>query len=117
MATARDCGDQYEDIALEYLLEQGLLLLQRNYSCKQGELDLIMHDTKYLVIVEVRYRKNSRYGSAAESVVPSKQRKIIAAAKHYLLKMKINRPVRFDVIAITGAAAPEWIQHAFLTVE
>jgi len=115
ITAARDRGNYYEDLALEYLLDQGLVLLERNYLCKLGELDLIMRDKACLVVVEVRYRKNNRYGSAAESISDSKQKKIIAATKHYVGKMKIQSSVRFDVIAITGTAPLQWVQHAFLT--
>ncbi|WP_428356653.1 YraN family protein [Methyloprofundus sp.] len=106
-------GRQYEDLALEYLIAQGLKLVERNYNCKWGELDLLMHEQDALVIVEVRYRKNAHYGSALESVTANKQARIVAATKHYIMTHKINQPIRFDVLAITGDLQPDWIKNAF----
>ncbi len=106
-------GAHYEELALQLLLQQGLTLVARNYHCKWGELDLLMDDQGVLVVVEVRYRKNSYYGSALESVTVTKQSKIVAAAKHYIATHKINRAIRFDVIATTGDSSPEWVKNAF----
>ncbi|NOR80784.1 MAG: YraN family protein [Methyloprofundus sp.] len=106
-------GTQYEDLALKFLLAQGLKLITRNYRCKCGELDLLMEEKGALVIVEVRYRKNNRYGSALESVTKTKQARIIAATKHYIMTHKIDQPIRFDVLAITGESRPDWVKNAF----
>ncbi|NOQ64975.1 MAG: YraN family protein [Methyloprofundus sp.] len=106
-------GEKYEDFALQYLLEQGLSLVERNYRCRMGELDLIMQEKEALVIIEVRYRANDRYGSASESVSKKKQARIIAATKHYIVTHKVNRPMRFDVVAITGDSPLNWIKNAF----
>jgi putative endonuclease len=112
-ATTSQIGSYYEDIALQYLTEQGLKLEERNYLCQLGELDLIMQDNDFLVVVEVRYRKNSVYGGALESITKVKQKKIIAATQYYLQQAKINRAVRFDVVGITGEAPPEWVKNSF----
>jgi len=106
-------GAQYEKLALKFLVAQGLELIERNFNCKCGELDLIMKEKGGLVIVEVRYRNNDRYGSALESVTRTKQSRIIAATKIYIVKHKIDQPIRFDVVAITGNTPPEWIKNAF----
>ena len=106
-------GAQYEDLALQFLLGRGLTLITRNYRCKCGELDLIMTDKGAIVIVEVRYRKNNRYGSALESVTKTKQARVIAATKHYIVTQKIDQPIRFDVVAITGNSLPDWVKNAF----
>lgn len=106
-------GVHYENVALEFLLTQGLTLVMRNYRCQWGELDLLMDDQGTLVIVEVRYRKTDRYGSALESVTATKQSRIISTAKHYVMRYKVNQPIRFDVVAITGKALPEWVKNAF----
>jgi putative endonuclease len=106
-------GKSAEDQAYEFLVGKGLKLVNRNYRCKQGELDLIMTDQKTLVIVEVRYRKSDAYGSALESVTPSKQAKIITATQHYLSTLKSDCPLRFDVVAISGNGDISWIQNAF----
>ena len=106
-------GAQYEDLALKFLLANDLVLIKRNFNCKCGELDLLMEEKGSLVIVEVRYRKNNRYGSALESVTRTKQARIIAATKYYIVMHKIDQPIRFDVVAITGNNLPEWIKNAF----
>lgn len=108
-------GEHYEQLAFEYLLAQGLQEVTRNYRCRFGELDLVMRDQDYLVIIEVRYRKSAIFGSAAESITPRKQSRIIAATKCYLAAQPINKPIRFDVIAITGKQHFEWIKNAFQT--
>ncbi len=106
-------GAQYENLALQFLLDQGLKLIMRNYRCKCGELDLIMTDKGAIVIVEVRYRKNNRYGSALESVTKTKQARVVAATKHYIMTQKVDQPIRFDVVAITGNSLPDWVKNAF----
>ena len=112
-------GQQAEDQALKVLQQHGLRLLQRNYRCPQGELDLVMEDGEALVIVEVRYRRERGFGSAAESVGASKQHKLLLATQHLLQRdARLRRkPLRFDVFAITeqrgGDIDSEWIRDAF----
>ncbi len=106
-------GETAEDTAHHYLIRQGLKPLQRNFRCQQGELDLIMRDQNILVIVEVRFRKSDRYGSAAESVTPAKQSRIIAATQVYLTQQPQDRPIRFDVVALSGDGRIAWIKNAF----
>lgn len=110
-------GEAAEQAALKYLQQQGLRLITRNYRCRQGEIDLIMADGNQLAFIEVRYRKNSLFGSAAESVTTAKQRRIIAAASHYLTSSGKNMNCRFDVVALSGDQGGkfEWIQNAFQT--
>jgi len=106
-------GESAEEQAHKFLINKGLTPVCRNYRCKQGELDLIMTDQQTLVIIEVRFRKTDQYGSAAETVTRAKQSRIIAATHIYLSSHKADRPVRFDVIAISGNGNVEWIQNAF----
>ncbi|NOS88877.1 MAG: YraN family protein [Methylococcaceae bacterium] len=106
-------GAKAEDQALAYLVRQGLKPVCRNFRCKQGELDLIMQDQHTLVIVEVRFRKTDRYGSAVESITPAKQSRIIAATHVYLSSQTIAQPIRFDVVALSGNGKIEWIPNAF----
>ncbi|HXH03902.1 MAG TPA: YraN family protein [Candidatus Competibacteraceae bacterium] len=108
-------GKQGEELACRYLSARGLRLVQRNYRCGAGELDLIMRDGATLVFVEVRWRAPNRYASAAETITPTKRRRLILAARHYLLRLGADPPCRFDVIAIDGSDAPalEWIRDAF----
>lgn len=113
MVSSIQRGQHYEEIGLRYLLDHGLILVVRNYKCKWGELDLVMDDQGTLVVVEVRYRKNDLYGSALESVTTTKQARVIAATKHYIVTKNINQSIRFDVLAITGESSPDWIKNAF----
>jgi putative endonuclease len=106
-------GESAEEQAHKFLIDKGLKPVCRNYRCKLGELDLIMTDNQTLVIVEVRYRKTDKYGSAVESVTRAKQSRIIAATHTYLSSQKVDRPIRFDVVAISGNGNLEWIQNAF----
>lgn len=104
-------GQQGEDRALAYLQQQGLVLLERNFRCKVGELDLIMQHGAVLVFVEVRQRASGRYGGAAASVTPAKQRRLLRAAQFYLLRYRSQPPCRFDVIAIDDARIT-WLKSA-----
>ena len=106
-------GESAEEQAHRFLINKGLKPVSRNYRCKQGELDLIMTDQQTLVIIEVRYRKTDLYGSALESVTRTKQSRIIAATHIYLSSQKTDKPIRFDVVAISGNGKIEWIQNAF----
>ena len=106
-------GEKSEQQACHYLLAQGLQLIEKNFQCKQGELDLIMRDDKTIVIVEVRYRQSNKYGGALESITKKKQSRIIASTEYYLLKNKINSPIRFDVVAMSGDRDINWIKNAF----
>lgn len=123
---AKSTGDLAETIAADFLCQQALSLVMKNYHCRMGEIDLIMLDNAQLVFIEVRYRQAGRFGSAAASVTPQKQQKIILAAHHFLL----NHPeysksdCRFDVVALDGqlTAQPnsqngykiEWLKNAFM---
>ena len=115
-------GAHAEELACRFLLEQGLHLIARNYRCRQGEIDLIMQDRDNLVFVEVRYRRQSRYGSGLVSVNQRKQHRIVHCATHYLHghPHAAQRAARFDVVALgpdtNGTANDpriEWIRNAF----
>lgn len=110
-------GQQAEQIAKRYLKNQGLRFLEANFNSRMGEIDLIMHHIDTTVFVEVRYRKNSTYGSALETITPNKQRKIRLTAESYLAKNKLeNVACRFDTVGLSGnIASPtiEWIENAF----
>ncbi|MEG1052897.1 MAG: YraN family protein [Janthinobacterium sp.] len=106
----REQGRQAEDDALAYLLLQGLVLLQRNYLCKGGELDLIMRDGASVVFVEVRLRSSTTYGGALASITPAKQRRMVVAAQTWLLTQKTLPPCRFDALAIDGGRI-RWLKN------
>ncbi|MDW3096297.1 MAG: YraN family protein [Gammaproteobacteria bacterium] len=114
MPGQRLTGKKAEDVACGFLKRNGLILIERNYHCRFGEIDLIMQDTDTLVFVEVRYRSSEKYGSAAESVDGNKQRKLVFTANHYLQKYPSNQPTRFDVVALSPHQQPEWITNAFM---
>ena len=104
-------GTLGEDAALAHLQSHGLRLVERNFRCKGGEIDLIMQDRQSLVFVEVRQRADMHYGGAAASITMAKQRRLIIAAQVYLLSIKQVPPCRFDVVAIDGNVL-SWLQDA-----
>ncbi|MCK4950494.1 MAG: YraN family protein [Gammaproteobacteria bacterium] len=110
-------GQQAEQLACEYLEKEGLHLVQKNYRCPMGEIDLIMKDNGMLVFVEVRYRKNTKYGSGAETVTGRKQQKLLSTAMHYLQRhAKSTQTCRFDVVSMTNETNTDkiqWLQDAF----
>jgi len=116
-------GSLAEQAALEYLCGEGMRLLCRNFSCKLGEIDLIMShrsqlQPRILVFVEVRYRQSADYGGAAASVTRTKRTKIIRTAKRFLQQHPRYAawPCRFDVVAVTGqptALNINWLHSAF----
>ncbi len=106
-------GQSAEARAEAFLQAHGLKLLARNWRCRFGEIDLIMQDGATLVFVEVRLRSRADFGGAAASVTANKQRKLLAAARQYLATLKTLPPCRFDVVALSGDAPPEWIMNAF----
>ena len=114
--TTKARGDAGEDEALAYLQKRGLRLLQRNYRTPGrggGEIDLIMQTPDGTVVfVEVRKRSRSDFGGAAASVGFQKQRRIVFAARHFLLRWQRLPPARFDVVSIE-AQGPQWLQAAF----
>ncbi|MDX3772564.1 YraN family protein [Chromatiaceae bacterium AAb-1] len=108
-------GQYYEQLALTYLQQQGLQLIQRNYRCKAGEIDLIMQDAGQLIFVEVKYRSGDAYGGAAAAVTWQKQQKLLRAIHWYLQQQKItDKACRIDVLAIEGQAPYRynWLQNA-----
>ena len=109
-------GDAAEDRALAHLQQQGLRLVTRNYRTPGrggGEIDLVMRDSAgTLVFVEVRKRASSAFGGAAASVGRAKQRRIVFAARHYLLRLGALPPCRFDVVSMEGGSI-QWLRAAF----
>ena len=110
-----DRGYAAETLASKYLKDHGLQLVTRNFLCRRGEIDLVMRDAETLVFVEVRFRKDSRFGTPQETVDANKIHKLQLAAQHYMQKHSVTSPVRFDVVAITGENryTIDWIQNAF----
>lgn len=107
-------GSIAEQIAATFLQQKGLILLEKNFRCKYGEIDLIMREGKTLVFVEVRLRSNTNFGGAAMSINQAKQQKLSRTAELYL-QTHGNSACRFDAILMqsTNANTVEWIQNAF----
>lgn len=115
--TRTDTGRNAEQLAEKYLTSNGLRLIERNYRCRGGEIDLVMDDNKSLIFIEVRYRKHHTFGGAAASVDWRKQQRLVHAAQHYLQRRQVtDRPCRFDVIAVSpgksGKPVLQWIRNA-----
>lgn len=112
-------GRRTEQLALDHLLRNGLKLLERNFSCRHGEIDLVMLDGMTVVFVEVRFRKFSRFATAAASVDVHKQRRLWRTGGCYLRRHPRHHdaPVRFDVVAFDGPDqhdfALQWLRDAF----
>jgi putative endonuclease len=96
----REIGNIGEDIASAFLKKKGYAVIQRNFLCRVGEIDIIAQKGEYLCFVEVKLRKDARYGEAREFVTRSKQKKIILAAKYYLSKNVTELQPRFDVVEV-----------------
>lgn len=112
-------GEAAEALALAHLRRHGLVLVARNYRvaggphARGGEVDLIAREPDgTLVFVEVRARRDARHGGAAASIGASKQRRLVFAARHYLLRLPQVPPCRFDVVAIDGERI-DWLKGAF----
>lgn len=111
-------GYHFEKLALDYLINKGLQLVEINFTCTCGEIDLILQDNDTLVFTEVRFRKNSNYGGAIASIQLAKQKKIIKTAKFFLLRHGLTEklPCRFDVIGLSMTDTRIeylWIKNAF----
>ena len=103
-----------EQRAQAFLEKNKLKTISCNYTTRNGEIDLIMQDQETLVFVEVRYRKNTHWGTALETVDRQKQKRIITTAENFLLKHPHPGPLRFDVLAYEGHnTTPQWVKNAF----
>ncbi|ALM52134.1 YraN family protein [Halomonas huangheensis] len=112
---SRHRGALIERAAGEWLCQRGLAIVERNVQIRGGELDLVMRDGEILVFVEVRHRSDSRFGSPAETITQTKQRRLIKAARFYLHRNGLSCPCRFDVLAVTGAPPDleyQWLKNA-----
>jgi len=123
--TSHSRGQHAENACCDYLQQQGLKLLTKNYRGKRGEIDIVMQDKSALVFVEVRYRKNNAFGGALESITADKQARVSATAEQYLQLETTIKNGRIDVVAMsqkpqnkaTGNSNDEytfeWIKNAF----
>jgi putative endonuclease len=107
-------GDSAESLAAAFLERAGLTILERNYRCRFGEIDLVAASGTSLVFVEVRARKSEAFGGAAASITAAKRRRLVAAARHYLATHRPRGTCRFDVVLVRGREPViEWLTDAF----
>ena len=112
-------GLHYEGLAKEYLLERGLSLLNSNYHCRYGEIDLIMLEQEVLCFIEVKFRNSLGFGGAASAIPAQKQKKIVKSAQIFLSENKrlAQHAMRFDAVLIQQQGSKghniNWIQNAF----
>lgn len=114
MGSTRQIGAKYEQMAAEHLERSGYRIIERNYRCHIGEIDLIARDGKYLVFLEVKYRRSALSGTPAEAVGYRKQMSISKVAGYYMMcrHLSDDTPVRFDVVSILGGQVSV-IRNAF----
>jgi putative endonuclease len=108
-------GARAEELCAELLRRAGLRVLARNWRCRHGEIDLVAEEGGTLVFAEVRYRRDQRFGGAAESVTPAKRARLVAAARLYLMR-RPDADCRFDVLLLDSldGRAIQWIRNAFV---
>ena len=108
-------GAQAEQLAAQYLLQQGLKLVVQNYRSRFGEIDLIMLDGTTIVFIEVRLRRNADFGGAAASIDARKQKRIISTAQQCLASLARVPPCRFDAVLLDDAQGRnmQWLKNAF----
>ena len=110
----REVGGDWEKSAAEFLTAKGMRIVEKNFRCRQGEIDLIGYHEGFLVFVEVKYRRTNRRGYASEAVDYRKQCKICRVADYYRYLHRISEftNIRYDVVAIQGSEI-SWVQNAF----
>jgi putative endonuclease len=111
---AQAAGGAAEDEAARFLSGEGLQILARNYRTRLGEIDLVARDGAVLVFVEVRLRTSERFGGALGSIHARKRRRLVAAARQFLMRFAREPACRFDVVALDGER-PRWLRGAFET--
>ncbi len=108
----KEHGQAGENLAMNYLIQQGLSFVEANVRYKFGEIDLVMKDGKEWIFVEVKYRSKSQYGGAINALSAAQIRRLRRAAEHYIQRNKIDTVCRFDLIAI-DAGQVQWLTNAF----
>ena len=113
-------GQWGEEQVAEKLRQDGWTIVARNFRCRMGEIDLVAENRTFLAFVEVKLRKDDRFGSACEAVTISKQRKLRSAAQYYLMRHPTKLQPRFDVAEVyapqgvrTGTPTIYYIENAF----
>ena len=117
-STTQVLGAAHEATVAELLQTEGLTIVARNFHCKMGEIDIVATRQRALHFVEVRYRRDDRYGNGADSVTIAKQAKLKRSAKYFLHCNPEYHSFhcQFDVVSVTGTHSPydiNWITDAF----
>lgn len=115
MSNTIHIGSEAESAACTWLQQQGLVIIERNFRCKLGEIDIVAKENQTLVFVEVRQRSGHHFGDGFTSVDYRKQQKLIRTAKRYLQERKIfdQSPCRFDIVSARSPTDLEWLKDAF----
>lgn len=102
--STRKKGAVIEEAVSGYLKNKGYTILERNYICHFGEIDIIAKEKEYIVFIEVKYRKNAAFGYPEEAVDTRKQKKLLKTALFYIRQnhISIDNNYRFDVVSVTG---------------
>lgn len=112
MYQRHELGKVGENLAVEYLKKQNYQLLERNFRCKRGEIDIIAKDKQELIFIEVKTRTNKKYGKPADAVTTRKKKHIYKAAEYYLaIHKKLYEYVRIDVIEVYEYKNIYYIHH------
>jgi putative endonuclease len=102
MKSTTELGKEKESLTESFLQQKGYVILDKNYRYKKGEIDLIAKQEEILVFVEVKYRKNNRFGFPETAVSESKENLIRATAENYIFEKNWKGRIRFDIVAISG---------------
>ena len=111
MATHNELGKEGEEEAVRFLIGKGYMILHRNWRSGKFELDIVAQQHDECIIVEVKTRRNTLFGTPETAVDNRKIRRIVSSANAYLLKYGIDMNVRFDIITVTGTHKPFHIEH------
>lgn len=117
MAQHNDLGKKGEQLALEFLQQNGYLILEKNYRFKKAEVDIIAQKESVLAVVEVKTRSSDYFGNPQDFVNPKKIKLLVSAIDNYVVEKDLDVDVRFDIIAILRQKNDfkiEHIQDAFL---
>ncbi len=105
-------GKRGEELAVEYLKDKGYKILERNFMCKQGEIDIIAKDKDYVVFIEIKSRTNTKYGFPLEAITEEKLKHILLSASYYLhIKNLENNNVRIDAIEVYIKEEKYYVNH------
>ncbi|HEX4619946.1 MAG TPA: YraN family protein [Myxococcaceae bacterium] len=112
LETRRARGNRAEDAAAEFLVAAGYQVRERNFQCREGEIDIVAERGELICFVEVRMRSTAVWGDPSQTVSWAKQRKVVRTALRYLFKHGLSdRMVRFDVMSVVGSGDSAAIEH------